>query len=70
MTTFVLVYVVLRWPCGCYGVEARRITRDGIAPTLVHLGRHLGTAREAIPKSTKNVGRREGDPDAIVEVWL
>ena len=41
----------------------------GITPRLLCIG-DLKTVRRAIPKSTKNLGRREGDPPAIVEVWL
>lgn len=62
-------YVVLRCDCGAFRVEERTITARGITPRLLCVG-DLKAVRRAIPKSTKNLGRREGDPPAIVEVWI
>jgi len=62
-------YVVLRCGCGAFRAEERTITASGITSRLLCIG-DLKSVRRAIPKSTKNLGRREGDPLAIVEVWL
>lgn len=64
------VFVVLRGrACGVMHVEARTITAEGITAQLLRCG-DLDVVRAAIPADRTNVGRSEGDPDGIVEVWL
>lgn len=66
----VTVFVVMRGrACCALHVEARTITAEGITAELLRCG-DLDVVRAAIPADRTNLGRSEGDPDGIVEVWL
>ena len=45
------------------------LTPEGITAQLLRCG-DLDAVRAAIPSDRTNLGRSEGDPDSIVEVWL
>lgn len=66
----ITAFVVLRGcASGVLRVEARTITAEGITAQVLRCG-DLDVVRAAIPADRTNLGRSEGDPASIVEVWL